>query len=148
MTRILTPRSWAALAVLLVLFGALRLGEASGGISRWLRWYGDDLLFMPLVLTAALCAHRLGGAGVAWVLPRRHGLAATMIAGGLFEGALPALAGHGTADPVDLVAYLAGWAFFQAVLNRPALEATPCGPGRSCRSSEKFTSPETAFQET
>ena len=148
MTRILTASGWSVLAVLVVLFGALRLGEASGGMSRWLRWYGDDLLFMPLVLTAALFAHRLGGAGASWVLPVRQGLAAAVVVGALFEGVLPSLAGHGTADPVDLVAYLAGWVFFQALLNRPAPDATPCGPGRSCRSSGKFTNPETAFQET
>lgn len=153
MTRVLAARSWAALAVLLVLFGALRLGEATAVIPGWLRWYGDDLLFMPLVLTAALAVQRRAGAGAGWVLPLRHGLAATVIVGGLFEGILPTLAGRGTADPVDLAAYLAGWVFFQTVVNRPAPEwppcnSTPCGVGRSCRSSGKFTQPETVLQET
>jgi hypothetical protein len=120
---------------MVVLFALIRAGEASGRIPPWIRSYGDDLLFLPLILTTALAAHRFSGAGAGWILPVRHGLAAVVFTGTIFEGLLPVL-GRGTADPYDILAYLAGWGLFEALLNRPG-----CGATETYRSSGAHTRP-------
>lgn len=143
MTLHLAPGAWRVLAVLATAFAAVHAGEAGGWLPGWFRWYLDDLLFLPLVLTLALVVQRRAGAGSRWVMPVTHGLGAVVFAGLVFEGLLPGLFGRGVADPADVVAYLAGWAFFQTVLNRPG-----CDGGGSCRSSGDHTPPEPALQET
>lgn len=80
--------------------------------------YGADLLAMPVALSIAL-----------WVIRRSsseqktYRLSWTLIASGvvifsvLFEGLFPLLSERFTADPIDVVAYALGAAFFAWKLN-------------------------------
>ena len=105
-------------AVLAAIFAVVHAGEAGGWLPGLFRWYLDDLLFLPLVLTLALVVQRQAGAGPKWVMPVTQGLGAVAFAGLVFEGLLPGVFGRGVSDPVDVLAYVAGWVIFQAVLNR------------------------------
>lgn len=124
------PGKKGVLPLLLGLFVLLRLGEASGTAPGWARSYLDDALCLPLVLTGVLAVHRLGSRDPRWCLPLSHGLLALGLYGLLFEVLLPRIGGSAVADPVDLVMYAAGLAFFQLLINRPG-----CGSIQSCRSS-------------
>jgi hypothetical protein len=120
------PRSFRpvlARAGIAVVIGAtllLRWAEAVGGLPAWAAGWGNDLVCLPLLLTATLFVHRFRGRGPGWRLPVAHGLAAVAFFGLVFELLLPRLDVRATADPWDLAAYLVGWAFFQVVINVPA----------------------------
>lgn len=126
--RILAGGGRAGVGAMGILIAVVRLGEHQGWLAGWARGYLDDVLFVPLVLTAALVGHRAAGAGPRWILPVWHGLAVVALTGLVFEWGLPRLFGRGVADPADLLAYLAGWVLFTLIVNRPA--RTVPGRGR------------------
>lgn len=101
------------------LFVWARCAEGSAGLPSWAACYLDDLLCLPLVLGLVLTVHRLAGRPVGWTLPRSHGLSAVLLYALYFELVLPLVKVTATADPRDVLAYAAGWAVFEAGINRP-----------------------------
>ena len=115
---LLTPAArltWLAAAFLYIL---LKLGQGRAWWPAPVAWYGPDLLCMPLILGGVLAAQRLAGRSPTWRLPWWHGLVAVALYAIWFEGLEPLLLGRGTADPVDVAAYIVGWGVFSLLINR------------------------------
>jgi hypothetical protein len=73
---------------------------------EWLRFYGKDLLFVPLLLAAVYHSTLLLG-----IQPRhllRHTLAATLYSAIVFEYVWPRLSPNAHGDPADVVCYAVG----------------------------------------
>lgn len=113
------PRNLGLLALLMAVFFLIRLGETLGVAPGWARGYVDDFLCLPLVLSLALMAQRLGGCPV---LPLSHGLGALGVFTVFFEGVLPRSGSGAVADPLDVLMYLAGFLVFQFCLNGDVAE--------------------------
>ena len=113
------PRNLGLLAILVSGFILIRLGETLGIAPGWARGYVDDFLCLPLVLSLALMAHRLGGRSV---LPFSHGLLALGAFTIFFEVVLPRSGCGAVADPLDVLMYLAGFLVFQFCLNGDVAE--------------------------
>jgi hypothetical protein len=109
----------------------MRLAEAAGRAPDWASAHADDLLVMPLVLTAVLAAHRLAGRPADWILPLAHSLPVLAAYSVFFEVLLPRWDARATADGADVLAYAAGWLVHRILLNVPG---SPCGHGASGRS--------------
>jgi hypothetical protein len=124
------PWGKGALPLMLGLFVLMRVAEAAGIAPWWARSYLDDILCLPLILAAALSAHRLVNHDPNWRLPLSHGLVALALYGVFFELLLPGLRESAVADPLDLVMYASGLAFFHLLINCPG-----CGSSDSYRSS-------------
>jgi len=97
---------------------AVRGLTAQGWLPAALRWHLSDLVCLPLVLGLALLAQRLWRMDSAYRLPWWHGLSAWGLYAVYFEGVLPRLNASATADPVDVLCYLAGWGVFECGVNR------------------------------
>ena len=129
--RDLLPRSRtgrAALSACLALWVAERAAEASGTAPPWASARLDDLVCLPLVLSAVLALHRLAGRPAAWRLPWRHGLLVTACYGLFFEFVLPRWDAGAVGDAGDILCYAAGLAVFQLLINRNGTAALAC-PG-------------------
>lgn len=125
----LFPWGGGLLPLLLVSFVLVRLGEASGSAPAWVRGYADDLLCLPLVLSAALAARRRAGKPGSLLLPWSHGIVAVILFGLIFEVVLPRFKVAAVADPWDIVMYLAGFLVFQFGLNRSCRDPKPLRTG-------------------
>lgn len=122
------------LLVTVASFLIMRWAEAVGQLPAWAAARVDDLLIMPLLLTAVLASHRLAGRPAGWVLPLSHSLAVLAGYALFFEAVLPRLDTRSTADVLDVATYAAGWAVFQFLLNVPGTGAATCDAGVSVRS--------------
>lgn len=105
-----------------LLYAALRLncGWLHQPLPPLLSSYLGDVLCLPLLLSAALAAHRAlivpGG-----TLPGTWVLAAWLAVSVWFEGLLPLWSAQATADPLDVLAYALGGLAFQWWLNKPVM---------------------------
>lgn len=105
---------------ILTAFFLVRILETTGHLPPLAASYADDLLCLPLVLGAILwCHRRLGNSMAGGTLPHSHGLLTLALFAIYFEGLLPRLKTTAVADPWDLLMYLAGYLFFEAVINKP-----------------------------
>ncbi len=119
--RDLLPRSRlgrAALLVCVAVWVVERVAEASGTAPLWAAARLDDLVCLPLVLSAVLALHRLAGRPAAWRLPLRHGLLVATAYGLFFEFVLPRWDPRAVGDAGDIVCYAAGLVVFQLLINR------------------------------
>ncbi|WP_266203645.1 magnesium citrate secondary transporter [Pontibacter kalidii] len=105
-----------------ILAAANQALELAGIYIRPLHTHLDDLLALPLTLTIALAAERLYFRNPYFVLPLRYTLLALLLFSLVFEGLLPLLHRRYTADPWDVLAYLAGAFIFQGWMNKPLAE--------------------------
>jgi hypothetical protein len=114
--------SWRTLSPLFWVLAALYVGhrlQAWQQVSRpdWLRFYLDDFLCLPLVLTVTLFLMRfLYGPQVR--LSRYHVLFVVVYVAGVFEGFLPYFMPRYTQDLLDVGLYAAGGAVFYFFLNK------------------------------
>jgi len=122
--RIIPSVRTVSLAVLLVLFCLVRVGEAGGWAPGWVRHFGDDFLCLPLLLTLVWAAHRLAGRPASYRLPLKHSLAVLVVVTIYFEVVLPGRDPRAVGDPLDFLMYLGGLLFFHFVMNRPGREAS------------------------
>lgn len=105
------------LAICLAAFLLQRVLEGVGQSPDWASSYLDDLLCLPLVLSLILLIRRRVVRGHD-VLPIGHSLFALVVFSLYFEILLPLLSDRYTADPWDVVMYLAGWFIFNFWINR------------------------------
>ena len=127
--RDLLPRSRVGritLSACLVAWVAERVAEGSGVAPPWAIARVDDLVCLPLVLSAVLALHRLAGRPAPWRLPLHHGLLVAAAYGLFFEFLLPRWDAGAVGDTGDILCYAAGLAVFQLLINRNGTAALAC----------------------
>ncbi len=123
----------------LTLFIAMRVFESSGQLPPLISSYGDDLICLPLILSAVVWVHRRREKN--FTLPRVQGVMVLLFFSLYFEGILPLFSKRAVADPWDLLMYFAGWVTFEWLINEsraqsdffllPVVEQLPDGPDQS-----------------
>ncbi len=107
--------------LILLLFLVVRFIESTGQLLPLAANFADDLLCLPLVLGGVLWCHRqFSSRGPQYTMPRSHGLITLALFSIYFEGLLPHWSSSATADPWDLLMYLAGYLVFETLMNKPA----------------------------
>lgn len=113
-------RPFHVMLYLLIIFFTVRSAELAGKLPQIAASFADDLLCLPLVLGGVLWCHRRWAEhGAAYTLPRSHGLLTLVFFGIYFEAILPHWKITAVSDPIDLVMYLAGYLFFEFIMNKP-----------------------------
>ena len=79
--------------------------------------YGDDFVFLPILLTCALSINRIRSSR--YTLPGSHIFTAFLFISFFFEIVLPEIKSDSVRDEFDLFAYGAGAALFYYFINPP-----------------------------
>jgi hypothetical protein len=118
LSRLLSPRARLVWLGAILVYLGVRCGQGAGWVDGPVAWYLPDLACMPIVLGLVLMGHRLAGRPAGWRLPWWHGALGTALYALHFEVLAPRLLGRGTGDPLDVLAYVAGWGVFAWGVNR------------------------------
>jgi hypothetical protein len=120
--RVASRLNWAALSPLFWVLAALYAGHRIWtwlNFSRpdWVRFYADDLLCLPLILTTTLFILKIFHGPMHRLTSYQVGIAVVYYALA-FEVFFPMFLPRYTADIVDVVLYAAGGWFFYRFLNK------------------------------
>lgn len=87
-------------------------------LPKWIAFYANDFLCMPLVLSISLAAIRYIKKNAAIYVPLRVVLAITTYYAVYFEWIMPKFSSRYTSDPIDILLYFLGAILFVVVQKR------------------------------
>jgi hypothetical protein len=113
---------WIVL-ILISVFVLNQVIELNGITIPILHEYLDDLLCLPIVLSAVLFIHRRFRLKCShYVLPVSHVLLSVLLIASVFEVVLPNVSTRYTGDFIDVLAYMVGAFFFLKHINVPPVK--------------------------